>query len=113
MNLIKELEDVLKQPTFMGEGDKCGVNLAVNAILDKIDQLGFDIVEKKIEVPIEDVKPKADWLVWSGWSGNHDKRIDDAECSKCGFIHPIVFESLENLYAICPTCGSRMSVKEE
>lgn len=49
MNLVKELEDILKRPNFMGERDKVGVNLAVNAILDRIDELGLDIVDKKIE----------------------------------------------------------------
>ena len=47
--LVKELETILKQPNFMGESDKVGVNLAVNAILDRIDELGFDIVKKQIE----------------------------------------------------------------
>lgn len=49
MNLIKELEDVLKLPHFMGMIGKPGINLAVNAILDKIDELGFEIVEKQEE----------------------------------------------------------------
>jgi hypothetical protein len=49
LNIVKELEEVLKQPTFMGGVDKIGINLAVNAILDKIDEFGFDIVEKKNE----------------------------------------------------------------
>jgi len=49
MNLVKELETVLKQPNFMGTSDKTGVNLAVNAILEKIDELGFDIVEKQTQ----------------------------------------------------------------
>lgn len=47
MNFIKELENVLKQPNFMGQSDKLGVNLAVNQILDKIEELGFTIVEKE------------------------------------------------------------------
>lgn len=50
MNIVKELESVLKQSTFMGDRDKVGVNLAVNAILDRIDELGFDIVDKEKEV---------------------------------------------------------------
>ena len=49
MNMIKKLEDVLKQSNFMGISDKVGVNLAVNAILDRINELGFDIIEKKIK----------------------------------------------------------------
>jgi len=48
MNIVKELEQILQQPHFMGN-DKVGCNLAVNAILDKIEELGFDIVEKKTE----------------------------------------------------------------
>ena len=47
MNLVKELENVLKIPTFMGTSDRLGVNLAVNAILDKIEELEFNIVEKQ------------------------------------------------------------------
>ena len=46
MNIVKELEQILRQPHFMGN-DKTGCNLAVNEILNKIDELGFDIVEKK------------------------------------------------------------------
>jgi hypothetical protein len=53
MNLIKELEDVLNQPHFMGIMGKTGINLAVNAILDKIDNLGLEIVEKKTEQKIK------------------------------------------------------------
>ena len=45
MNLVHELEKVLYQPNFMGMSDKTGVNLAVNQILDKIEELGFEIVE--------------------------------------------------------------------
>ena len=42
MNLVKELEDVLKQPNFMGGLDKVGVCLAVNQILDN-DQISDSI----------------------------------------------------------------------
>jgi hypothetical protein len=48
MNIIKEFEQILQQPNFMGN-DKVGCNLAINAILDKIDELGLEIVEKKRE----------------------------------------------------------------
>jgi hypothetical protein len=47
MNIVKELEQILQQPNFMGN-DKVGCNLAVNTILDKIDELGLVIVEKEI-----------------------------------------------------------------
>jgi hypothetical protein len=46
MNIVKELEQILQQPNFMGN-DKLGCNLAVNQILDKIEELGLEIVEKK------------------------------------------------------------------
>jgi hypothetical protein len=48
MNIVKELEQILRHPTFMGN-DITGCNLAVNAILDRIDELGLEIVEKKKE----------------------------------------------------------------
>lgn len=47
MNIVKELENVLNQPNFMGIIGKPGINLAVNAILDKIDELGLEIVDKQ------------------------------------------------------------------
>jgi len=48
MNIVKELEQILQQQNFMGN-DITGCNLAVNQMLDRIEELGFDIVEKKIE----------------------------------------------------------------
>jgi hypothetical protein len=65
--MIKELEQILCQPNFIGN-DKIGCNLAINAILDKIEDLGFTIVEKindpillgnddiKIDIDIKDIK---------------------------------------------------------
>jgi hypothetical protein len=47
MNLVKELEEVLYLPNFMGRSDKTGVNLAVNMILDRINELGLEVVEKE------------------------------------------------------------------
>jgi hypothetical protein len=37
----------------------------------------------------EDVK-HGHWEYWDGWSGNHDKRIEDATCSICGYKHHTV-----------------------
>lgn len=53
-------------------------------------------------------KKKAQWIYWDGWCGNHDKRIDDAVCSKCGYKHPIVKGSPQFLSNYCPNCGSKM-----
>lgn len=51
MNLVKELEEELKYGgrVFLGGVDNLTINLIVNAILYKIDELGFDIVEKDQE----------------------------------------------------------------
>ena len=46
MNIVKELEQILQQPNFIGN-DKTGCNLAVNAILDRIEELGFEIIKKE------------------------------------------------------------------
>lgn len=51
------------------------------------------------------------WIYWSGWSGNHDKRIEDAKCLKCGYIHPTVYGSLDNLSKYCPGCGRKIKEK--
>jgi len=50
------------------------------------------------------------WLYRSGWSGNHDKPIENAKCLKCGYIHPTVYDSLENLSKYCPGCGRKVKV---
>lgn len=65
--------------------------------------------EEKIEE-----KPQAYWGYWPGWRGNHDKRIDDATCSNCGFKHPVVRggNAPDQLYKVCPICGRRMGHKE-
>jgi hypothetical protein len=47
INMVKELEQILQQFNFMGTRDKTGVNLAVNQILNRIEELGFEIVEKE------------------------------------------------------------------
>jgi len=54
----------------------------------------------------------ADWLVWAGWRGNHDCRIEGTKCSNCGFEHPTVYGSTDKLYAACPNCNSVMNIKE-
>lgn len=63
---------------------------------------------------ITEDKPQAYWEYWAGWCGNHDKRIDDATCSNCGFKHPTVrgYNAPEQLYEVCPKCGRHMGKKE-
>jgi ribosomal protein S27AE len=65
----------------------------------------------------------ARWEFWEGWIGNHDRRIEDATCSNCGYVHPTVrrtlignkFKSgetpqdiLDKLSDTCPRCGAKM-----
>lgn len=69
---------------------------------------GFD----KIEHINKTTNKIADWLVWGGWAGNHNKRIEDTICSNCGFKHPTVYETTRNLYKYCPNCNSEMKIKE-
>lgn len=60
----------------------------------------------------EDVEYDAEWKYWEGWCGNHDKRIDDATCSKCGYKHPTIrFGSPDLLQDYCPSCKSKMKKK--
>lgn len=69
INIIHELEKVLYHPTYMGQSDKCGVNLAVNAIINRIDELGWDITEKP-----------------------YHERVQVGDVIKCGSEHFIVRE---------------------
>lgn len=53
----------------------------------------------------------ATWSVWSGWHSNHDRRIDYAKCSKCGYIHKTVYGDINKLSKECPMCKSKMKIK--
>jgi len=48
------------------------------------------------------------WEYWGGWSGNHDRRIDDAKCNKCGYVTATVKGTPSNLPDYCPSCGLKM-----
>lgn len=51
----------------------------------------------------------AEWQYWEGWCSNHDKRIEDATCSKCGYKHSTIrFGSPDLLQDYCPSCKSKM-----
>lgn len=85
-----------------------------NIILD-MDLMKCDIMAT-ITLKEEKIKETTStyWEYWGGWAGNHDKRIDDAKCSNCGFKHPTVRGSNapDLLYKVCPECGRRMGRKE-
>lgn len=61
----------------------------------------------------ETLSKTANWEIWAGWVGNHNKRIEDAKCSNCGYKHPTVYESTNQLSRYCPNCNCLMSVLEE
>ena len=59
-------------------------------------------------IGVKEIPYEAEWKYWDGWMSNHDKRIDDATCSKCGYEHTIVKGSPELLSDYCPNCNSKM-----
>jgi ribosomal protein L37E len=55
----------------------------------------------------EEKNKQGHWVYWDGWKGNHDYRIDDATCSKCGYLHPIVrMNGLETPKLLSTKCPS-------
>lgn len=62
----------------------------------------------------EDIELYGHWIYWDGWCGNHDRRIDDATCSVCGYKHPTVratkteWDTRKFLSDTCPGCGVKM-----
>jgi len=97
---ISDLEDNHSRYAFSNlEAEVAGCDL----LLCVIEQCISSIAELKT------VKSnRANWLFWPGWSGNHDRRIEDAKCSKCGYVHHTVYGSLDKLSKHCPDCGSKM-----
>ncbi|MDY5509495.1 hypothetical protein [Dysosmobacter sp.] len=56
------------------------------------------------------------WEYWEGWRGNHDRRIDGATCSVCGYEHPTVYDvedPRKSLAPLCPVCGTRMDERKK
>lgn len=93
--------------------EKFGVpELDVRVEFNTLDTAAYIVVQLH-EDDIEE-KPQAYWEYWGGWRGNHDKRIDGATCTNCGFQHPTVRgeNAPDQLYKICPRCGLRMGHRE-
>lgn len=79
------------------------LKMTMDKILTLLDEL---VREPEITLAEE---YEAEWKYWEGWCGNHDKRIEDATCSKCGYKHPTIrFGSPDLLQDYCPSCKSRM-----
>jgi hypothetical protein len=84
-------------------------NVMKSAIIDQFPEILEDRIEKDV---LGTESNQAHWIIWGGWKGNHDKRIDGAKCSNCGCVHPIVRGSTELLSEVCVKCKSIMTVKE-
>ena len=79
------------------------LKMTIDKMLTLLDEL---VREPKITLAEE---YEAEWKYWEGWCSNHDKRIDDATCSKCGYKHPTIrFGSPDLLQDYCPSCKSKM-----
>lgn len=53
------------------------------------------------------------WSIWSGWRNTRDKRIQNATCIVCGYVHPTVFKSPQNLPTKCPRCSRMVAGLQE
>lgn len=89
-------------------------NVPVEDVTFSTTDVPFTIDVKERVDALPSNKPQAYWKYWGGWGGNHDKRIDDATCSNCGFKHPTVrgYDAPNQLHKICPGCGLRMGHRE-
>lgn len=72
--------------------------------------LGSMNIEEDKQIQNTECK-KGYWIIDKNWRNNH-LRIEDAECSNCSIIHPLVYNSTDNLAKYCPSCGSEMTVVE-
>ena len=100
--LHKFIEKRLGRPVFTHE-------LADELVCKEIEKAVKEDFLKLCEETEQAGAYEAEWQYWSGWSGNHDKRIEDATCSKCGYMHPTIrFGSPDLLQDYCPSCKSRM-----
>ena len=101
---------------FQGIYD-AGFNEICNECAKKIRNIDVDdfkefFIEKFMDIIPTNEEYEAEWKYWSGWSGNHDKRIDDAICSKCGYKHSTIrFGNPDMLQDYCPSCKSKMKKK--
>jgi len=75
---------------------------------DELQELYDSQLLKDSQKAESEEKETANWIVWAGWSGNHDQRIERATCSSCGYIHKTVYRSLDNLSPTCPNCNKKM-----
>lgn len=87
---------------------KIGYNQAIDEIISHFKLFSYVNLSD-----FQETKPlQSNWQIWAGWRGNHDSRIEDAECKNCGFVAKQKYYSLSELPKECPSCHSVMNVKE-
>lgn len=106
--LCEYVMDLIDELTY----DDVNLEKRFEWIKDEIKTIRKDIDSTMVEQTEQTEEYDAEWKYWDGWCGNHDKRIDDATCSKCGYEHPTIrFGSPDLLQDYCPSCKSKMKKK--
>ena len=105
-NIVCTIKKSIDYKEIKAEYDKMLENVTNTIIVEQ------NISKQKEEKGEGKMEKTAYWDIWCGWKGNHDKRIDDGTCSNCGYKHHTVYGSIEKLAKYCPSCGSKMIVKE-
>ncbi len=82
--------------------------LELQTAFGELCELLHELVIEENDTIIPKEECEAEWKYWAGWSGNHDKRIEDATCSKCGYKHSTVRGNPDMLQDYCPCCKSKM-----
>lgn len=109
---IAELEDYARY-IFLSTKGNSTLYLKRMIQLDELTRLKH-IIHDFPAADVAEVK-HGKWVYWPGWVGNHDKRIDGATCSICGFKHPTVLHvrtPKESLYKNCPECRAKMDLED-
>ena len=113
---LKEIESAVN--SYNKSRDKLQRDTYVLSVLIKEYNEHYPDSKFKVKSTGQAEPTKAKWQFWEGWISNHDKRIEDATCSACGYKHPTVRRTygsnetpqdvLDKLGNFCPNCGKPM-----
>ena len=106
------IEETFKKIAIDIEENKCGLGncpCLMNCDVFTKEECIDRIIHYLKSFVVEENYYDAEWKYWDGWRSNHDMKIDDATCSKCGFVHPVIrYGSPNMLPYFCPSCKSKM-----
>ena len=106
--LCEYVIDLIDELTY----DDKNLDKRLEWVRDEIKTIRKDIDSTVVEQTGQAEEYEAEWKYWDGWCSNHDKRIDDATCSKCGYKHSTIrYGSPDLLQDYCPSCKSKMKKK--